>query len=204
MDQAIGNGQWVTGIIDQFPYFGLFTLLILGGMGLQFPEDATLILCGFLISTEVVKPVPVLLVVYTGLLISDFFIFLVGNKYGSAVINHPVFHKFISSQRLKFMEDQFAKKGIWLIIAGRHLAVLRAQIFLAAGVMEMSPLKFFAADAVSAVFTMAIMTGAGYIGGNSLEIIKKDITQARHAAVVLLTTALAVYLLFRYFRDLRK
>ncbi len=200
----MGNGQWVTGIIGQFPYLGLFALLILGGMGLPFPEDASLILCGFLISTEVVKPVPVLLVVYAGLLISDFFIFLVGNKYGSAVINHPVFHKFISSQRLKFIEDQFAKKGIWLIIAGRHLAILRAQIFLAAGVMKMSPLKFFAADAVSAVFTMTLMIGAGYVGGNSLEIIKKDITQIGHAAVVLLTIALAVYLLYRYFRDLRK
>jgi membrane protein DedA with SNARE-associated domain len=190
--------------IHQFPYIGLFLLLILGGLGLPFPEDATLILCGFLISEAVVKPVPVLLVVYVGLLISDFFIFLVGNKYGSAVINHPVFHKFISSQRLRFIKDQFAEKGIWLIIAGRHLAVLRAQIFLAAGVMKMSPLKFFTADAVSAVLTMALMIGAGYLGGNSLEIIKKDITQVGHAAVVLLMTALAVYLLYRYFRDLRK
>ncbi len=196
--------QWVAGIIDQFPYIGLFMLLVLGSVGMPFPEDATLILCGFLISTEVVKPVPVLLVVYSGLLISDFFIFLVGNKYGSAVINHPVFHKFISAQRLKFVEDQFAKKGIWLIIAGRHLAILRAQIFLAAGVMKMSPLQFFVADAVSAVFTMTLMIGAGYVGGNSLEIIKKDITQIGHAAVVLLTIALAGYLLYRYFRDLRK
>src|SRR5208337_1199054 len=200
----MGYRQWVSGIIDQFPYIGLFMLLILGGMGLPFPEDATLILCGFLISTEAVKPVPVLLVVYVGLLISDFFIFLVGNKYGSAVINHPVFHKFISLQRLKFIEDQFAQKGVWLIIAGIHLAVLRAQIFLAAGVMKMSPLKFFIADAVSAVLTMTLMVGAGYAGGNSLEIIKKDITQIGHAAIVLLTTALAVYLGYRYFRDLRK
>src|SRR5208283_3494064 len=196
----MGYGQWVA----EFPYFGLFTLLILGGMGLPFPEDATLILCGFLISTKVVQPVRVLLVVYTGLLISDFFIFLAGNKYGGAVINHPLFRKLISEQRLKFMEDQFAKKGIWLIIAGRHLAGLRAQIFLAAGVMKMSPLKFLAADAVSAVFTMSLMVGAGYVGGNSLEIIKKDVTQVGHVAVVLLTTALAVYLLYRYFRDMRK
>jgi len=196
--------HYLSYLIDQFPYIGLFMLLILGGLGMPFPEDATLILCGFLISTEVVKPVPVLLVVYAGLLISDFLIFLVGNKYGSAVINHPVFHKFISAQRLKFVEDQFAKKGIWLIIAGRHLAILRAQIFLAAGVMKMSPLKFFGADAVSALFTMTLMTGAGYAGGNSLEIIKKDMTHIGHATVVLLTTALAGYLLYRYFRDLRK
>jgi membrane protein DedA with SNARE-associated domain len=196
--------HYLSYLINQFPYLGLFALLILGGMGLPFPEDATLVLCGFLISTEVVKPFPALLVVYVGLLIADFFIFLVGNKYGSAVINHPVFHKFISAQRLKFVEDQFGKKGIWLILAGRHLAVLRAQIFLAAGVMKMSPLKFVAADAVSAVFTMTLMVGAGYVGGNSLEIIKKDISRVGNAAVVLLTTALAVYLLFRYFRDLRK
>ncbi len=196
--------HYLSYLISQFPYIGLFALLILGGIGLPFPEDATLILCGFLISTEVVKAVPALLVIYAGLLIADFLIFLVGNKYGSAVINHPVFHKFISSERLTFIEDQFASKGIWLILAGRHLAVLRAQIFLAAGVMKMSPLKFLAADAVAALFTMALMVGAGYVGGNSLEIIKKDMTQIGYAAVVLLTAALAVYLLYRYFRNLRK
>jgi membrane protein DedA with SNARE-associated domain len=54
----------ITTIIEHFPYLGLFLLLILGGMGFPFPEDTTLILCGFLISHDVVKPVLALIVLY--------------------------------------------------------------------------------------------------------------------------------------------
>src|SRR5271169_317182 len=196
--------SWVSGIVEQFPYMGLFLLLILGGIGLPFPEDATLILCGFLISTEVVKPVPSILVVYAGLLIADFFIFLAGNKYGPMVVNHPAFRKFISQPRLMVLEQQFAKRGVMLIIFGRHLIGLRAQIFLAAGVMKMSPLKFLAADAFSSLITMTLMIGAGYIGGNSLEIVTKDLHRVKHVAIVIVTIALAAYLIYGYAKSIKK
>ncbi|MDP2278373.1 MAG: VTT domain-containing protein, partial [Nitrospirota bacterium] len=127
-------------ITGHFPYIGLFILLILGGIGFPFPEDATLILCGFLISTHVVKPVPALLVVYSGLLIADLFLYLVGKKYGRQIVTHKRFHKIISPERLSMLEDKFNKKGILIILLGRHLIGLRAQIFLVAGVMRMSAL----------------------------------------------------------------
>ena len=43
-----------TTLIDHFPYVGIFVLLILGGIGLPFPEDATLILSGFLVAHKVI------------------------------------------------------------------------------------------------------------------------------------------------------
>jgi membrane protein DedA with SNARE-associated domain len=72
-------------IMEQGPYLGLLLLLLLGGIGFPFPEDATLILCGFLISTHVVNPVYALLVVYAGLLAADFSLYLVGMKYGRMI-----------------------------------------------------------------------------------------------------------------------
>ena len=43
---------------EHFPYIGLFILLILGGIGLSLLEDTTLMLCGFLISQEVMCTSP--------------------------------------------------------------------------------------------------------------------------------------------------
>ncbi|HXX58494.1 MAG TPA: hypothetical protein VEI96_10875 [Thermodesulfovibrionales bacterium] len=37
----------ISSVIGQFPYLGLFVLLLLGGIGFPFPEDATLILAVF-------------------------------------------------------------------------------------------------------------------------------------------------------------
>lgn len=190
--------------IEHVPYLGLFLLLILGGIGLPFPEDTTLILCGFLISTKAVKPISALLVVYSGLLIADFFLYFVGKRYGRMVVTHKRFRKIISPERLSMLEDKFNKKGILIILLGRHLVGLRAQIFLVAGVMKMSAIKFLMADAVSSIFTIALMVGAGYMGGNSLQVLKKDITRVEHIGILIVIILLAIYLFFRYFKSRRK
>lgn len=77
-----------TTLIEHFPYVGIFILLILGEIGLPFPEDATLILSGFLIAQNVTKPLPTVIVVYCGLLLTDFSLYWVGKKYGRKVIEH--------------------------------------------------------------------------------------------------------------------
>lgn len=193
----------ISGLVEHFPYIGLFLLLVLGGVGFPLPEDTTLILCGFLISTEVVNPVYALFVVYSGILITDFALYYVGKKYGRKIVTHRRFHKIISTERLLMLQDKFRRKGILFILVGRHIAGLRAQIFLTAGVMRMPAVKFLVADAVSSLFTIAIMVGAGYAGGHSLQVIKRDITRIEHIGILLAVILLAVYLIFRYVRSRR-
>jgi membrane protein DedA with SNARE-associated domain len=193
----------ISGIVEHFPYIGLFLLLVLGGIGLPLPEDTTLILCGFLISTEVIEPVPALLVVYAGLIITDFGLFSVGKKYGRKIVNHRRFHKIISPKRLSILENKFRRNGILFILVGRHFAGLRAQIFLTAGVIRMPDAEFLIADGISSVLTIAIMVGAGYAGGHSLQVIKRDITRIEHVGIFLAVILLAVYLIFRYVRSRR-
>jgi membrane protein DedA with SNARE-associated domain len=50
----------ISGFVEHFKYIGIFLLLILGGIGLPFPEDATLILCGFLIAHDIIRLIPAL------------------------------------------------------------------------------------------------------------------------------------------------
>lgn len=193
----------ISGLIEHFPYMGLFILLILGGIGFPFPEDTTLILCGFLISADVIKPLPALTVVYSGVLAADFALFLFGRKYGRMIVSLRKFRKIISPEKLSLLEERFHKRGVIVILVGRHLAGLRAQIFLVAGVMKMSPLKFLASDAVSSIFTIILMVGAGYMGGNSLEVIRKYLTRIEHVAVLAAILSLSLYLLYRFFKSRR-
>ena len=46
--------------------------------------------------------------------------------------------------------------GYLVVFFGRHLLGFRAQIFLVAGVMRMSAIKFLIADAISALFTIGL------------------------------------------------
>jgi membrane protein DedA with SNARE-associated domain len=193
--------SYISGLVDHFPYIGLLLLLVLGGLGFPFPEDTTLILCGFLISTEVVNPTYALFVVYFGILITDFGLYFVGKKYGRKIVAHRRFHKIISAERLLVLQDKFQRKGILIILVGRHLAGLRAQILITAGVMRMSAVKFLIADAFSSLFTIAIMAGAGYAGGHSLQVIKRDIKRIEHITIFLAVILLTVFLIFRYARS---
>ncbi len=186
--------------IEHFPYIGLFLLLLLGGIGLPFPEDATLILCGFLISTQVVKPIPALITVYVGLLIADLTLHFIGKKYGRQVVSHRHFHKLISADRLSFLEGKFNRWGILIIALGRHVAGLRAQIFLVSGIMRMPALKFLVTDAVSSLFTMTLMIGAGYWGGNSIKFIKQGIVKIEHVAILVVILFILFYSAYRYLK----
>ena len=190
--------------INHFPYLGIFLLLILGEIGLPFPEDATLILSGFLTAHEVIKPLPAFFVVYSGLLITDFLLYLAGKKYGRSIVEHKWFHKIISPDRLSKLEEKFKKWGGLVIFLGRHVWGLRAQIFLVAGVMKMSAIKFLVADGIAAFFTIALWGGIGYLGGNSLQVLRKDATRIEHIGVVVLVLLLLGGIIFRYFRNDRK
>lgn len=190
----------ISGVVEHFPYLGLFMLLILGGIGLPFPEDATLILSGALVSNNVLRPLPVFSVVYSGLLLTDFFLYAVGKKYGGKIVTHKRFHKILSPERLLKLKDAFSKWGVLLILVGRHVIVLRSQLMLVSGVMRMSPLKFLMADSVSSLFTIAFWSGVGYIGGNSLQIVMKDIKRLEHAAIVLVIILVMLYMSFKYYK----
>ncbi|HAM53071.1 MAG TPA: hypothetical protein DCP92_21100 [Nitrospiraceae bacterium] len=194
---------WTSTIIEQFPYPGLFILLVLGCIGFPFPEDATLILCGFLISAGVASPIPALFVVYVGLLSSDLFLYFVGKKYGRMIVKHRRFRRILSSKRLSVLERKFNDKGILVILVGRHLVGLRAQIFLVAGVLRMSSMKFLVADAFSSLFTIAVMVGAGYMGGNSLQVIEKDFRRVEHVGIFVIVIVFVGYLFIRYYRSRR-
>ena len=193
-----------TTFINHCPYGGIFLLLILGEIGFPFPEDATLLLSGFLTAHEVIKPLPAFSVVYSGLLMTDFLLYSTGKKYGRSIVEHKRFQKIISPDRLSKLEEKFRKWGGLVVFLGRHVWGLRAQIFLVAGVMKMSALKFLMADGVAAFFTIALWGGIGYLGGNSLQVLRKDVTRIEHIGVVVLVLLLFGGVIFRYFRNNRK
>ncbi len=193
-----------TTLVEHSPYAGIFLLLVLGEIGLPFPEDATLILSGFLIAQKVTKPLPTIIVVYCGLLFTDFSLYWVGRKYGRKVVEHKGFRRILSAERLLTLEEKFKKWGIYVVFVGRHFLGIRAQIFLVAGVMRMSALKFIMADAAAAILTMTLMVGIGFWGGNAVQTLQKDLRRIEHIGILILAILLTGWMIYRYFRRRKK
>jgi membrane protein DedA with SNARE-associated domain len=181
-------------IFVHFPYLGLFLLLILGGIGFPFPEGGTLILCGLLISTNVIKPMYTLVIAYSGVLIGDFLFYSFGRKYGRMIITHRMFRRILSPKRLEMLADKFNKWGILFIFIGGRLI---GEIFLVAGILKMPRWKFIIIDALSSLFTVVIWIGLGYVGGHTLQIIKEDIARIEHILIYFLIS-IVIYFSFRH------
>ena len=152
----------------------------------------------------VIRPVPAILVIYSGLLVTDFFLYMVGRKYGRRVVEHRKFHKIISPDNLSKIEGKFKTWGSWVLFLGRHVIGLRAQLFLAAGVMRIPPIKFLIVDAVSALFTIGIWGGIGYWGGNSIPVWVKDLKRVEHIVGVVALGLIALGAVFWFVKVNRK
>jgi membrane protein DedA with SNARE-associated domain len=181
-------------IFGHFPYLGLFLLLILGGIGFPFPEGGTLILCGLLISTNVIKPIYTIVIAYSGVLIGDFLFYSFGRKYGRMIITHRMFRKILSPKRLEMLAAKFNKWGILFIFFGGRLI---GEIFLVAGILKMPRWKFIVIDALSSLFTVVIWIGLGYVGGHTLQIIREDIARIEHI-LIYFVISIVIYLIFRH------
>jgi membrane protein DedA with SNARE-associated domain len=125
----------------------------------------------------------------------------VGKKYGRRVIEHKRFRRIICFERLLGFEEKFKKWGIFVIFIGRHFLGVRSQVFLVAGVMKMPALKFLVADGASAILTITLMVGIGYLGGNSIQILQKDIRSIEYIAIVVFMILIVSWIVFNYFKN---
>jgi len=187
-------------LIEDFPYIGLFLLMILGTVGLPFPEDGILLLSGLLTAHHVIRPLPAFFVVYSGLLMTDFLLYSAGKRYGRRLVEHRRFQKIITNERLTKLEGKFKKWGVLVVFFGRHLLGLRTQIFLVAGVMRMSWKKFLLVDGISALVTITLWGGLGYVGGNRVQALETEITIIEQMVMVILGISVGSLLLLRYLK----
>mgnify|MGYP000035223463 CR=1 FL=1 len=193
----------LSSVIQNFSYPGLFILPILGSLGLPVPEEAILILCGVMISKKVVEPVPAFLVVYSGVLISDFIIFSLGKKYGRMLATHKKLHWLLPPEKLAAIEAKFKKFGPYIILFGRHLIGFRTQIFLVSGIMGIHPGTFIMTDAIAAAITVSIMLAAGYTGVGLIRYLDIKNIPLPYIAIILFIVLFIVHSLYRHFRRMQ-
>ena len=149
---------------------------------------------------DIIQSLPALFIIYPTLLMTDFSLYWIGKRYGRKVVEVKIFHRTMSLNRLLKLEEKFQKWGIWIVFFERHLFGVRAQIFLAAGVMRMPARKFLLAEALSALITMAMMIGIGYFGGSQIQILREDLARMNRMIMSSIILIFLAWSLLRYFR----
>lgn len=161
-------------LVEQLPYLGLVVLLVLGTLGFPFPEDGILLLLGVLIAKGAVEPVLAVALVYVVVLGTDVALYEAGHRFGRKVVEQRRFRRVVSPRTWERLERAYARWHFWVILAGRNLIGVRAQVFLAAGALGIRRWQFIAADAAAAAISLATWGGIGYLGAHGLSALAGD------------------------------
>lgn len=148
-----------------FPYWGILLLLILGGIGLPFPEDLILILAGQLAYSEDLNLAWMLVICFVGVLPTDFLLYYAGKKYGRAIWRQRFVRRILTPQRRVQVMGQFKKRGDMVVFIARFIGGFRSPVFITAGILKMPAWRFFLLDVLASLASIPIFVlGAFYLG----------------------------------------
>jgi membrane protein DedA with SNARE-associated domain len=150
-------------------YLGMYTLLLLSAVGMPLPEDLTLAAAGFLISKDLMSPLPAALVGIAGVVSGDQVVYSLGKHFGPKVVAHRWFSHVLSPARYRWIRGRFARHGTKMVFFARFVSGLRGPVFIAAGILNMPRGRFLAYDFAGALFHVPLFILAGFLAGPHLE-----------------------------------
>ncbi len=180
-------------------YASIFFWLFFTGIGIPpCPEEAGILYAASLTAKPDVSVWLALPATSLGILCADMVLYGVGRLCGRRLFEYRWVQRIVKPERRQRFEAGFHDHGIKVLITARFLPPLRTGVFVMAGALRYSFLRFLIADGIYAALGVPVFffAGAGVVhllhqlGG--------------HWFVYVAAAAVGVYLLVRYYRHLRE
>jgi len=183
----------VSAYIQHFTYLGLLVVLILCGMGLPIPEDAALLAGGFLVHRGIIQYPITLAIALVGVVAGDNSLFFLGRRFGTGLVAYLGIGRPRSQRQIEWLKEFMRRHGHRAIFYARFVAGLRALVYLTAGSLGVSPLRFFLYDLAGAVISVPVVVTLGYLFGNELEAALRYIGGVEKVVWLVAALSLGVY-----------
>lgn len=188
--------------LQTWSYLGVFLTIIATGAGLPVPEELPVVVGGALAGGGhaywwIMLPVTILAVI-----IGDSVLYLIGRMWGPSLVERPFIKKHIlPPERLLKIEDNFHKYGIRILLFARLTPGIRAPIFLTAGIVRLSLVRFIIADGIYAIPGVSLLFYLGYVFTEQMvELVKNEFEHIKAIIIIVLVLAVAGYFLYRFLR----
>ncbi len=192
-DLIIGS----TAYAPYLAYTGIFTILVLCGLGLPVPEESILIGSGYLASSGFLNDYISMAICFSGVLIGDYIIFSIGKRWGSGVISSRYLQRAFTPRRLVRVRKYFRKHGDRTIFTARFISGFRIAAFITAGMMKIKDRTFLTIDLLAALISVPLFFMSGYLLHNHLESLLRTVKNINLLLAVLVLIVIMVYLLHR-------
>ncbi len=132
-----------------------------------------------------------------GILCADMTLYGIGRLCGSRLFEYRWVQRLVKPERRQRFEHLFHSHGIKILLTARLLPPLRTGIFVVAGAVSFSFVRFLIADGIYAIFGVGLFF---FCGAGLVSLIH---TYANHWGVYAVAAVALAYLTYRYFRRLR-
>jgi membrane protein DedA with SNARE-associated domain len=184
-------------LVEHFTYAAVFGLLVAGGMGVPVPEELVQLTAGYLARRGVVAFLPAAAAAWLGLVLGDALLFGLARSRGPGLLASPRLARLLPPSRRAAIERHFARHAFLTVVAGRHLSVLRLPIFALAGASGVPTRTFVLADALSALVSVPLVLGLGWLFAGSIEDLRRDLRWLEHALALLAAGGFAAWALWQ-------
>lgn len=153
--------------VQHYGYAGLFTLLILGIVGLPVPDETLLVFSGYLVSTGRLQGWATYSTAFLGSISGISISYLIGRS-----IEHSLIHRYgrflhLTERRMDQVRGWFHRIGDWALFIGYFIPGVRHFTALVAGMSKLEYPNFAVfAYTGAAVWVGTFITAGYYLGAN--------------------------------------
>jgi membrane protein DedA with SNARE-associated domain len=172
-------------------------LLVAGGIGFPLPEDLTLLGAGVLAHERVLDLRAAITVGFLGVVVADWIIYLVGRRYGRAIVKHPFLARLFGASRVDAVRQAVERHGARAVFAARFVLGFRIATFFAAGSFHVPVIPFAIAEAGAAAIFVPAMVTLGFLFSDQVDRVARNASRVQHWVLLIGLVGLALYLALR-------
>ena len=151
--------------LGQVSYLAIFVLMMIGSIGLPFPEELVMLAAGYVASTGYMKLSGAIIVSLLSVIVGDLVGYAIGHRGGK------LFKRLLPKEKFKWVENHFERHGSKTIFVSRFLAGIRVFFPIAAGATRMPLKEFLFWDSLAAIIWVPLIVLVGYWFGSFIPVI---------------------------------
>ncbi|MCD2218588.1 DedA family protein [Listeria monocytogenes] len=162
---------WITSIMADFGYIGIFILIMVENLFPPIPSEIILTFGGFMTTVTSLNVVMVIIVATLGSVVGAILLYKVASYFGKERLTKIVL-KYGRILRLKESdieraENFFLKYGSWAVFLCRMIPLIRSLISIPAGMTKMKMSKFLILTTAGSLLWNTVLIGLGAMLGES-------------------------------------
>jgi membrane protein DedA with SNARE-associated domain len=187
----------VQAFLVQFKYLAVFAALVGAGVGVPIPEEVTQLTAGALAHEGILDLPIVIPVAWAGVVGGDAILFTLAQRHAERLLRMRAVRRVLTPERREVLERYFAKHAFLTIVVARHTSGVRFPTFVFAATHGVRPTTFILADALSALLSVPLVVGAGYLYWQHLSQAKRELRIIELSILAAVALAAGILVLVR-------